>query len=70
MGSEFNDITQIALQYTLAGTYAKSNGKFSAIYGNVAIVDCNYFLDKVLSTLQDLINDKYHCKTQPTKYIE
>jgi hypothetical protein len=32
---------------TVKETYSKSNGKFPAAYGNVALIDCHYILDYV-----------------------
>jgi len=32
---------------TVKETYTKSNGKFPAAYGNVALIDCHYILDYV-----------------------
>ena len=37
--------------YTVAGTYDNNNGKFSAIFGNVAIVDCSYFFFDLLNAV-------------------
>ena len=42
----------VILPYNVAGTYSENNGKFSQIYGNVAIVDCNYFYDDLLAGLK------------------
>ena len=42
----------VYLPYTVTGTYIENNGKFSQIYGNVAIVDCNYFYDDLLAGLK------------------
>ena len=46
--------------YELAATFDKSNGKFSAIYGNVVIVDCNYFFDRLLQTLKEKVPEQYY----------
>ena len=31
--------------YKLKDTYDDADGKFSEVFGNVVIIDCNYFLD-------------------------
>ena len=49
-------IQKIEPVYTVAGTYDKSNGKFSQIFGNVAIVDCSYFFYDVLKAAQVEVN--------------
>lgn len=43
--------------YTLAGTYDKTNGKFSQVFGNVAIVDCAYFFYDLLDAATELVGD-------------
>lgn len=49
-------ISDAKLVYTVAGTYDKSNGKFSQIFGNVAIIDCAYFFYNLLDAVQVEVN--------------
>ncbi len=46
----------INIPYTLAGTYTSSNGKFNSVFGNVVVVDCNYFFDDLIVGLVDMAN--------------
>ena len=42
---------------TMVTTYSNSNGKFPTAYGNVALLDCNYFLGYIYDyLLNDYIN--------------
>ena len=38
-GSGFN------MTYKVKGTYEESGGKFSEVYGNVVLIDCDYVLN-------------------------
>ena len=42
------DLTGIWLDYTIADTYDKADGKFGSVWGNVALVDCHYVFDNLL----------------------
>ena len=39
------------LTYTVAGTYDAPDGKFSQLYGNVALIDCGYFVEQIIDEL-------------------
>ena len=39
------------MTYTIKGTYEDSSGKFSQIYGNVILIDCNYIVDQVIDEM-------------------
>ena len=43
--------------YTLVETYDDSNGKFSQIFGNVAIIDCYYFFFNILDAVEERVNE-------------
>ena len=46
LGSE-ND-TGYNMTYTIKGTYEDSSGKFSKVYGNVALIDCDYVVEQIM----------------------
>jgi len=39
------ELEKITMDFEVGGFYDEIGGKFSKIYGNVAIVDCNYLAD-------------------------
>ena len=43
--------------YTIVDTYDNSNGKFSQIWGNVAIVDCYWFLFNLLDAVEEQVDN-------------
>ena len=50
----FEDINLAAslwLDFTIADTFDQAKGKFGAVWGNVALVDCHYLYNQVLSTV-------------------
>ena len=44
--------SEVSIEYEVVGTYDKTNGKFSAIFGNVGIVDCAYFFNNMLDAAE------------------
>jgi hypothetical protein len=46
------DTLNVNLYYTLKATYEQPNGKFSLLFSNSAIVDCNYIFDAFISSLE------------------
>ena len=65
-----NDIRPEDIQplYTVVDTYTSSNGKFSQIWGNVAIVDCQWFLYNVLDAIEEIVNEMPPWK-QPERHL-
>jgi hypothetical protein len=49
--TDINLFDSLWLDFTIADTFDQANGKFGAVWGNVALVDCNYLFDQVLVTL-------------------
>ena len=45
------DYSGFNLTYNVKGTYDTPSGKFSQIYGNVVLVDCDYIVGKIISAL-------------------
>ena len=39
------------LDMKIADTFDQANGKFGAVWGNVALLDCHYLFDQVLNTI-------------------
>ena len=42
------DLSGTWFDYTIANTFNKSDGKFGSVWGNVALIDCNYVFDNLL----------------------
>ena len=49
--TDINLFDSLWLDFTIADTFDQANGKFGAVWGNVALVDCNYLFDQVLTTI-------------------
>ena len=50
---DFINILNLHMPYKVAGTYDSINGKFSKVFGNVAIVDCNTFHNQLFYALNN-----------------
>lgn len=46
-----NNYTGYNLTYYVKSTYDTPDGKFSQIYGNVALIDCAYLADQIIDEL-------------------
>ena len=55
--NDFPSFNDVLIEYEVVGTYDKTNGKFSAIFGNVAIVDCAYFFNNTLDAVKVRIDE-------------
>lgn len=50
-GNQYNltgiitDLGKVLMEFKIGGFYDEIGGKFSKVYGNVAIVDCKYLAD-------------------------
>ena len=49
---DFINLLNLHMPFKVAGTYDSINGKFSKVFGNVAIVDCNTFHNQLFSALE------------------
>ena len=51
LGLSSNNSSGYNMTFTIKGTYEAADGKFSTVYGNVALIDCDYILDQVIDEL-------------------
>ena len=59
------NLQNLLMEYKIGGLYDGVNGKFSKVFGNVAIVDCNTFHNQLFSALDNAFTimkylPKYH----------
>lgn len=59
LGAAKTNISDVILveNFTVAGSYESSAGKFAAAYGNVAIVDCHYIFDYLFEYARTTYSD-------------
>ena len=46
------DLGKVSMNFKIGGFYDEIGGKFSKVYGNVAIVDCKYFANSLFPALK------------------
>ena len=39
------------MTYTVKGTYEDSSGKFSQVFGNVVLIDCDYIVEQIIDEM-------------------